>query len=340
MSYRLADKAFDSIFGPESEGLQLAIDPMLRVKYYDEMRRRIDDHLKSPQTSKDFKNFPNALAFVNSLPLIERKDAGSKKAEGRVQVGLDSLYIGDDFDANEPLSRVKQFVEHAVDMMTLPPDSKRWGMPAKTQSEPTPSFTTPAGGPKIAVLRAGYSSIIIHLLAFEYWLSESRRLTPVQSREEYRASNPVPNLPFKLPDSYYLKREEGREEAYDNLVIFDTMLREYQLGADKMRRSIIPAFEGAFPNQMVEVEKVAETYIGATKRTMKKSGEGAFYFGLVVMKMTEESSLVLSSTERLQKVFSKDISVKALTSNLISEYWFMRERLAKVVDKKRRGLGF
>jgi hypothetical protein len=338
LSYRLADKALDFVFGADSEGLPRAIDPMLRVRYQDEMRKRIQSGLMSPQTKEDFFNFPNAKAFVQTLSLVERKEVPRVKAHGRLEVSRDALYIEDDFKARAAEPRVEHFVEYAVDMMTLPPEADRWASPQPQVAppEPMPNFGPLSSDARSAILRGSYASIIIHIVAFEHWVGEWKKLNPKPvSRDEYYKKNPLDELPFKESTEAYLRRSDQREEHYYNTFALYAMGRDYQLAADKLKGYVVPAFEAAFPNQLQTVMDSATRYIHDTSELMSESG---WYYADAHMKMLGELGLVRKAINNLESLFKDDPSIKPFAVALGKEIDFLLEQLAATADPKKRGL--
>lgn len=339
VSYSAVDRVLDLAFGSERSSPS-GIDPMPRLRYHDEVKRRLEDSLNEPQTKEDFFNFPNARAFVLSLPLIGQKNAELKKLEGKRAVLQDSLYIGDDFKAQASRPRVEVFVEHAVDEMTLPEEAKQWGL-VSPEREPTPTFTSQVADSRLAAMRGGYASILIHLYSFEHWLDLCKGWMTVPTREDFQKENPIQDSLFgrEFSAKEYMKRSADRDADYDRRVDANKIFREYRLGADKMKGSIQSAFEKTFPGQLAEVVKTSESYINEVEELDKSMGMfGAFSFGSAMTRSLQESGLVLQEVERLRRVFSKDESVMLLLNNLREEHKFMLERVHLIASSKHKGL--
>jgi len=227
----------------------------------------------------------------------------------------------------------------AIDWMTLPADAKDWWrVPSiKPEDEPKLRFESHAKSASLSALRGGYSSVIIHLLALEHWTDEWKRLNPpITSREEYSKTHPIIEPPFKVYTKYYLKQSDEQEKGYENTITVEAMTRETQLAIDKMKASIIPAFQAEFPNQLGEVSNTAQRHIEGEVGPMKRT---TFYYGMVMRKQRQELALLTVAIKNLGELFPRDESVKTLALALSHEIDFLQKRWADLTNPKFRGLG-
>ena len=315
---------------------------MPRLEYEDEVRKRIEVMISTPEAKADFQNFPNTLSFIRGLHLLEKRDIGRKKSEGSIQLLSDKVHNVDHLESDP---RVEQMMNDAVEMMEIPEGSERWGL-TFPEREPAPNFTTNLSDSKLAALRGGYASILIHLYSLEHWVDILKgHYMPVQSREEFLREHSILDKDVfgrDLSSKQYMKEMTRREENYDNLVgASKGFVREFGLGIDKMKGSIEPAFTRTFPNELQEVRKTADSYIqGSTQNDESMGLVGIFSVATAQTRTFKESGLVLFEIEKLRKVFSKDESVMLLLNNLKEEHKFMMDRLREIQTSKDRGSPF
>ncbi len=341
VAYRAVDALLDFVFGPDTTTIPTGVDPMPRLDYEDAVRKRIEVMISTPEAKIDFQNYPNTLSFIRGLHLLEKKDIERKKHDGSLQLLSDKVHNIEHLESDP---RVEQMMNDAVEMMEIPQGAERWGL-TFPEREPAPSFTTTLSDSRLAALRGGYASILIHLYSFEHWLDILKdHWTPVQSREEFLRENPIKDKDVfgrDLSPKQYMKEMARREQDYDNRVGISKIVREFALGIDKMKGSIEPAFNRAFPNELQEVRKTADSYIqGSTQLDESMGLVGVFSLATAQTRTFRESSLVISEIEQLRKVFSKDESVMFFLNNLKEEHKFMMNRLREIATSKDMGSPF